>query len=102
MRVFINIIICFYQEKTDLNILENFPYDDEFLKLMICGLDFSKKTNKDLTEIQDWEFNWWYMEDDDIISQFKYNNHECHLTKRKLENLTSDRNTSNNIIDSFV
>ena len=38
----------------------------------------------------------------DIISQFEYNNHECHLTKRELEDLTLDKNASNNIMDSFV
>ena len=31
------------------------------------------------------------MEDDNIISQFQYNNHECHLTKGELEDLLSEK-----------
>ena len=72
------------------------------MKLMMDGLGLFKKTNQELTKISGWKFDWWYMEDNDIISQFAYNNYEYHLRKQEMEDLLSDCNASHNIMDAFV
>ena len=67
------------------------------------GKEFFRKTNKPLTEIEGCNFDQWHLEDNDIISQFEYNQHECHLTKKELYDLCSEnKEASDNIIDAFV